>query len=144
MTIALLLINIGNQRVFFVLTSVAIILFYLAYMCVTGPLLLRRLRGDWPRADHGPYFSMGGSGCRQHRRGHLPDVVVINLAWPRPDVYGTDHWYLQWGAFIFIGATILIGGIYYFVAAPRAAERGPRGTPSGSGRGRWVIGRRWC
>ena len=52
------------------LTSVAIILFYIAYICVTGPMLLRRLRGEWPRQDHGPYFSMGRSGL-------LVNVVAV-------------------------------------------------------------------
>ena len=28
---------------------------------------------------------------------------MVNLAWPRPAVYGGDHWYFQWGAFTFIG-----------------------------------------
>ena len=107
LTIVLLLVNIGNQRVFYVLTSVAIILFYIAYMCVTGPLLLRRLRGEWPRQNHGPYFSMGRFGpARQRRRGRSTRPwSSINLAWPRPDVYGTDHWYFQYGAFVFIGAS---------------------------------------
>ena len=49
LTILLLVLNVGNQRAFFVLTSVAIIMFYIAYMCVTGPLLIARLRGNWPR-----------------------------------------------------------------------------------------------
>ena len=40
----------------------AIIMFYLAYLGVTVPMLARRLRGDWPRADHGPYFSLGRWG----------------------------------------------------------------------------------
>jgi amino acid transporter len=115
LTIALLVINIGNQRVFTVLTSVAIIMFYLAYMCVTGPLLLRRMRGEWPRAEHGPYFSMGKAGVAVNVVAVIyQTVVVVNLSWPRPDVYGSDHWYLQWGAFVFIGAIVLIGGIYYF------------------------------
>ena len=57
LTIALLLVNIGNQRVFYILTSVAIILFYIPYLMVTGPMLVRRLRGQWPRRDHGPYFA---------------------------------------------------------------------------------------
>src|SRR6266567_3762203 len=48
LTILLLVLNVGNQRAFFVLTSVAIIMFYIAYMCVTGPLLIARLRGKWP------------------------------------------------------------------------------------------------
>jgi amino acid transporter len=45
LTIALLVLNVGNQRALFVLTSVAIIMFYIAYLCVTGPLLVARL-GD--------------------------------------------------------------------------------------------------
>ena len=39
-TIGLLVLNVGNQKAFFVLTSVAIIMFYIAYLCVTGPLLV--------------------------------------------------------------------------------------------------------
>ena len=55
LTIVLLVINIGNQQVFLVLTSVAIILFYVAYMCVTYPMLLRRLQGRVAAArQHGP------------------------------------------------------------------------------------------
>jgi hypothetical protein len=41
--------------------------------------------------------------------------VMINLAWPRPAVYGSDHWYFQWGAFTFTGALSLVGIIYYLV-----------------------------
>ena len=62
-TIGLLVLNVGNQKAFFVLTSVAIIMFYIAYLCVTGPLLIARLRGTWPTAQHGPYFSLGRWGC---------------------------------------------------------------------------------
>ena len=46
----LLVINLGNQSAFLVLTSLAIIMFYLAYLGVTVPMLLRRLRGEWPEA----------------------------------------------------------------------------------------------
>ena len=63
-TIVLLVLNVGNQRAFFVLTSVAIIMFYIAYMCVTGPLLIARVRGKWPTPEHGPYFSWAAGGCR--------------------------------------------------------------------------------
>ena len=41
-------------------------------------------------------------------------AVVVNLAWPRAAVYGNDHWYFQWGAFVFIGLVVLVGGIYYY------------------------------
>jgi amino acid transporter len=115
LAIALLLLNIGNQQVFYVLTSVAIILFYVAYLCVTGPLLLRRLKGEWPLDDGGEYFSMGRTGLVVNIVAVIfQAVVVINLAWPRPDVYGTEHWYFQYGAFVFMGLVLITGGAYYF------------------------------
>jgi hypothetical protein len=40
-------------------------------------------------------------------------LVMVNLAWPRPAVYGGDHWYFQWGAFTFTGLLGGVGIIYY-------------------------------
>jgi len=113
-TILLLVLNVGNQRAFFVLTSVAIIMFYIAYLCVTGPLLIARLRGKWPSPQHGPYFNMGRWGLVVNVLAIVFQVfVLVNLAWPRPAVYGADHWYFQWGAFTFTGVLSLIGVGYY-------------------------------
>jgi urea carboxylase system permease len=116
LTIVLLLVNIGNQRVFYILTSVAIILFYIPYLMVTGPLLLRRLRGQWPKADHGRYFSLGRWGVVVNAFAVLYGLgMTINLAWPRAAVYGSDHWYFQWGAVVFTVAIAVIGGIMLLV-----------------------------
>jgi len=116
LTVALLLINIGNQRVFSVLVSVAIILFYLAYLCVTAPMLLARLRGDWPRPNHGPYFSLGRWGLLVNAVAvAYGTIAVVNLAWPREEIYGADHWYFQYGAFVFVGFLAIAGGLYYFL-----------------------------
>ena len=113
-TILLLVLNVGNQRAFFVLTSVAIIMFYIAYLCVTGPLLIARLRGTWPTPEHGPYFNMGRWGLVVNVLAVIFQIVVmVNLAWPRPAVYGADHWYFQWGAFTFTGLLGLVGVVYY-------------------------------
>jgi urea carboxylase system permease len=113
-TIALLVLNVGNQRAFFVLTSVAIIMFYIAYMCVTVPLLIARVRGKWPTPAHGPYFSMGRWGLPVNVLAVIFQTgVMINLAWPRPAVYGGDHWYYQWGAFVFVGILGGVGAVYY-------------------------------
>jgi urea carboxylase system permease len=115
-TILLLVLNVGNQRAFFVLTSVAIIMFYLAYLCVTGPLLIARLRGKWPTPEHGPYFSLGRWGVVVNLLAVVFQVaVLVNLAWPRPAVYGADRWYFQWGAFTFTGVLGGVGVIYYLV-----------------------------
>src|SRR3984957_8737908 len=62
MSLILLAVNIANQSAFLTLTSVAIIMFYLPYLGVTGSMLIKRLRGEWPRAEHGNYFSMGRWG----------------------------------------------------------------------------------
>jgi urea carboxylase system permease len=122
-TILLLVLNVGNQKVFFVLTSVAIIMFYIAYLSVTGPLLIARLRGKWPTAQHGPYFSLGRWGLLVNLVAVVFQVgVMINLAWPRPAVYGNSAWYYQWGAFVFVGVLGAVGAIYYL-----AVQRG-RGT----------------
>ncbi|MFJ1709668.1 amino acid permease [Kitasatospora sp. NPDC088346] len=126
LTIALLLVNIGNQRVFYILTSVAIILFYIPYLLVTAPMLVRRLRGQWPREDHGPYFSMG-------RKGLVVNIVAVgyglamtvNLAWPRAAVYGADHWYYQWGAIVFTGVISAIGGLLYLRYRRRGGTQHP-------------------
>jgi urea carboxylase system permease len=116
-TIGLLILNVGNQRAFFVLTSVAIIMFYMAYLCVTGPLLLKRLRGTWPTPEHGPYFSLGRWGLLVNLLAVVFQVgVLVNLAWPRVAVYGGDHWYYQWGAFVFVGILGGVGVVYYLFA----------------------------
>src|SRR5215470_13251979 len=113
-TILLLVLNVGNQRAFFVLISVAIIMFYIAYLCVTGPLLIARLRGKWPSPEHGPYFSLGRWGLTVNVLAVVFQIIVmVNLAWPRPAVYGNDHWYFQWGAFTFIGLIGGVGVVYY-------------------------------
>jgi amino acid transporter len=114
LTILLLVLNVGNQRAFFVLTSVAIIMFYIAYLCVTGPLLIARLRGKWPTPEHGPYFNLGRWGLVVNLLAVVFQVgVMVNLAWPRPAVYGADHWYFQWGAFTFTGVLGAVGVVYY-------------------------------
>ena len=139
-TILLLVLNVGNQRAFFVLTSVAIIMFYIAYLCVTGPLLIARLRGKWPTPEHGPYFNMGRWGLVVNVLAVIFQIVVmVNLAWPRPAVYGADHWYFQWGAFTFTGVIGLVGVVYYLaklrgrpatVLAEHHAEPRPPWPPS--------------
>ena len=44
--------------------------------------------------------------------------MALNLAWPRREIYNFSepfHWYLQWGAFLFIGVVIAGGLLYYFL-----------------------------
>ncbi len=111
----ILVVNIGQPKIFTVLTSIAIIMIYLAYLAVTGPMLKRRLAGQWPPSDlaAGGYFTMG-------RWGMLVNVVAViwgagmalNLAWPREAIYGTP-WYNTWGAFAYTGVILGSGLLWY-------------------------------
>ena len=111
----ILVVNVGQPKIFTVLTSIAVIMIYLAYLMVTAPLLMKRLRGQWPPADlaAGGYFTMG-------RWGLLVNVVAVlwgagfalNLAWPREAVYGLP-WYNTWGAFVYIAVILGSGLIWY-------------------------------
>jgi urea carboxylase system permease len=113
-TLGILALNIANQSAFVALTAVAIIMFYLCYLGITGPMLLRRLRGTWPTPEHGDYFSLGRWGFAVNLAAVIYGAVVaFNIAWPRAAVYGTA-WYFRFAAYEFIGATIVIGAIYYF------------------------------
>ncbi|MDT5018604.1 MAG: hypothetical protein QOD39_4764, partial [Mycobacterium sp.] len=115
LAILILVINIGQKQIFLVLTSIAIIMIYLAYLMVTGPMLKKRLQGHWPPKDLKPggYFTMG-------KWGMLVNVVAVvwgvgmalNLAWPREAVYGVG-WYNTWGAFLYIGVILGAGLLWY-------------------------------
>jgi urea carboxylase system permease len=123
LAIVILAVNITNQSAFVALTSVAIIMFYIPYACVTGPMLIKRLRGEWPKPDHGPYFSMGRWGTAVNAYALVYQVLVIfNIAFPRRDVYnafGAHHWYFQWAAYVFVGGTFIVGCLYYFLVQQR-------------------------
>jgi hypothetical protein len=41
--------------------------------------------------------------------------MIINLFWPRGAVYGTDHWYYQWGALLTSALIVIVGGIMLLV-----------------------------
>jgi urea carboxylase system permease len=115
LALLLLVVNIANQSAFVALTSVAIIMFYLPYLAVTGSMLYRRLRGEWPRADHGPYFSLGRWGLIVNVIAVVYGAIVaFQIAWPRAVVYGTA-WYFRFGAYEFIGGSALIGLAYYMI-----------------------------
>jgi urea carboxylase system permease len=115
----ILVVNIRQPQIFTVITSIGIIMIYVAYLLVTVPMLGQRLRGEWPPKDarEKGYFTLGKLG--------LPINIIavvwgagmaINLAWPRKDVYNATepfHWYLQYGAILFVGV-VFFGGLAYY------------------------------
>jgi urea carboxylase system permease len=114
-----LAVNWGQSAVFTALASLCIAMLYLAYLGVTLPLLVRRLRGELPGGvdEFGkPLFSLGRWGVPVNVLAVVYQVVmVVNLAWPRASVYDlTDGtWWLQYSALLFIAATLLVGALVH-------------------------------
>ncbi|WP_051259849.1 amino acid permease [Corynebacterium sputi] len=117
--VVVLLVNVGNDAIFATLTSVCIILIYLAYLLVTGPLLYRRIKG-WNTRDGAtdaegyPLFSLGRFGFAVNLAAVIyGSVMVVNLAWPRVEVYNPsgDMPLMQWAGplsvAIVVGAGLL-------------------------------------
>jgi amino acid transporter len=111
----ILVINIGQPKIFTVLTSIAIIMIYLAYLMVTGPMLKKRFKGEWPPKDlkEDGYFCMGKWGLPVNLFAVVWGIAMaVNLAWPRAAVYG-EPWYNTWGAFVYIGVILGAGLLWY-------------------------------
>jgi urea carboxylase system permease len=120
---ALLLVNVGNAALFTTIASVCIMLLYLAYLMVTLPLLVRRLRGGMP-AERG-LFSLGRWGVVVNGLAVVwGALMAVNLGWPRAEVFDPagGNLYLQWFAPLFLIGTLLVGALAYAVQARRPAE----------------------
>ena len=128
--IAVLLVNVGNAAIFTTLASVCIILIYLAYLAVTGPMLYRRFQG-WPRrsesdapavdADGKKLFSLGPFGIVVNLLAVIYGaLMVVNLSWPRAEVFDPagEMPVLRWAGPICIAATVIVGIACY----PRGKE----------------------
>lgn len=116
LAVALLFVNFGNPSIFATLGSVSILLFYICYLFVTVPMLVARVRGDWPRSTHGGHFSLGRWGLPINVAAVLTSLVItIDVAWPRSAVYGNAHWYLQYGALLVVGLLVVTGVPYYLL-----------------------------
>jgi amino acid transporter len=117
LALAILVVNIRQPQIFTVVTSIGIIMIYLAYLLVTGPMLVARLRGKWQPAGDGK-FSLGRWGLLVNIVAVVwGAVMTINLIWPRSAVYNAAapyHWYLRWGAVLFVGVVAGGGFAYYW------------------------------
>jgi urea carboxylase system permease len=118
----ILLVNINQGALFLALASVCIVMLYLAYLFVTIPLLLQRLRG-WSKGAPeyltdrgGALFTLGPWGILINVGAVLYGLAMgINLAWPRAEVYnpGGGSWYLQWLAPLFVAGSVVVGALIY-------------------------------
>ena len=146
------------------ITSIGIIMIYIAYLLVTVPMLVKRFKGEWPpKAAKGKgYFTLGKLGLPINLLAvGWGTFMAINLAWPRKDVYNAAapfHWYLQYGAVLFIGI-VFFGGLacYWFVQrhktgvldshafeSPSPAVREPAPARIRSLSTRMFIDGEWC
>jgi urea carboxylase system permease len=113
--VVLLLVTFSPQ-IYTVVTSIAIIMIYVAYLLVTVPMLVQRLRGRWtPRAEG---FSLGRWGLAVNVLAVLwGAAMTVNLAWPRREIYNATepfHWYLQYGGILLPGVVLGVGFAYYW------------------------------
>jgi amino acid transporter len=119
LALLILVVNIRQPQIFTVITSIGIIMIYIAYLLVTVPMLGARLRGEWPpkAGKERGYFSLGKFGLPVNVLAvSWGAFMAVNLAWPRKDVYNATepfHWYLQYGAVLFIGI-VFFGGLAYY------------------------------
>lgn len=114
--VLIMLIGLGNAKLFEAVISIALILVYLAYLCVTFPTLRKRLSG-WPASERNP-----GGSVKLGRWGFVINLVAVvwgatmavNLAWPRAAFFG-PAWYQQYVALFMIPAIVVIGAVYYWL-----------------------------
>lgn len=109
----ILLVNVGQPQIFTVVTSVAVVFIYAAYLTVTVPMLIRRFKGDWPGEGPGKgYFSLGRWGLPVNIIAVVwGTLMALNLLWPREELYGT----YPWGGVIAVGLVGAGGFAYYWV-----------------------------
>jgi urea carboxylase system permease len=111
----ILLVNVNQPKVVGAVVSVSIVWANLAYLMVTFPLLLRRLRG-WPgKGGSGAdgLFTLGRWGVAVNVAAVLwGALTAVNMAWPRTEVYG-EEWHQRYAAPLFTGVLLAAGALYY-------------------------------
>jgi urea carboxylase system permease len=120
-----LLVNIQQAAIFTALSSLCIAMLYLAYLGVTLPLLVIRIKhrntDGFPSGvdEFGkPQFSLGRWGVAVNVIAVIYQAgMAINLIWPRPEIYDLtgETWWLQWSALLFISLTLVVGAAYFAV-----------------------------
>ncbi|GAC1387092.1 MAG: amino acid permease [Marmoricola sp.] len=130
-----LLVNLGNAGLFLGLSSVCIMLLYIAYLMVTVPMLVGRLRGRTLPAGTDetgrPLFSMGRWGLAVNALAVVYGLAMaINLGLPRAEVYDPTNagWYLHYLPLLTLGLTAGLGLVAF--AVKRAAYLRAIGEPA--------------
>jgi urea carboxylase system permease len=135
LAVAILVVNINLPNVIETFCSVAIVWANLAYLLVTTPLLLARLRRRvtrtlddassvaspylTPPACHHPpdtpYFSLGRWGLPVNAVAVVWGLfIVVNIGWPRAEIYGSGSWG-RFAAPLATLALIVVGTLYLWI-----------------------------
>jgi urea carboxylase system permease len=128
LAIGVLLLNLGQTGVFASVTSVSVVIVYLAYTFVTVPLLYQRIKAGRHFAEpvDGPgYFTLGKWGLPVNIIAVLFGVLMlINIGWPRAEIYDPagGHWVLQYSALLFVAGALILGGIAYAIMRNQQAS----------------------
>ena len=105
----------------------SVVIVYLAYLMVTVPALLHRLRGT--SLSYGPpIMNLGKWGIPVNLVAVVMGaLLVINIGWPRQEVYDPDgtSWFLQYFAVIFVALTLIVGYLAYRVVKDREGAPDP-------------------
>jgi urea carboxylase system permease len=127
LAILVLLVNLGQAGVFAAITSVSVVIVYAAYLMVTLPALLQRLRGH--SLSYGPpILDLGKWGIPVNLTAVVMGALLcVNIAWPRQEVYdpGGNSWYLQYFAVIFVAVTLIVGYLAFRVVRDREGAPDP-------------------
>ncbi|HEY2284110.1 MAG TPA: amino acid permease [Streptosporangiaceae bacterium] len=143
LAIALLVVNLGQAALFTDITGVAVVVVYLAYLGVTVPRLVDRLRpgfaGRERQATDTTQFSLGRLGLPVNIIAVLfGGFFLIDIGWPRAVVYG-QSWYLQYFSPIFAAGCAIVGIACYIrikrregtALAAELASAAPAATATG-------------
>ena len=131
LSIGVLLINLGQTSVFATVTAISVVVVYLAYLFVTIPLLVQRLRRNPAHTPDPAYFTLGRWGLPVNLVAVLFGVfMLVNIGWPRSSIYDLDGkgWYFQWSAPLSIILIVVLGLVAFrFLPANRTAGKGAGG-----------------
>ncbi|WP_329049496.1 amino acid permease [Amycolatopsis sp. NBC_01488] len=123
LAIGLLLLNVGNPTLFSTITGTSVVVVYLAYLLVTGPLLVNRLRGRFP-AEPG-LFSLGRWGVPVNGAAVAYGVaMIVNIGWPRPEIYDVTGSGAPWMLLFpieFVGGALVLGWLCWLRLRPAPA-----------------------
>ena len=143
----ILLVNLNYPNVVEAVASLSVVWINLAYLFVTAPLLVARLRG-WPPqiVGEGQLFRLGRYGMAINIAAVGWGLIIIaNTAWPREAVYGegpVQKFFAPLGTL----ALLVIGGLYYtrIVRRPRDGRQEGRPCPRNVSATGMRSGGRWA